>query len=132
MTEILFIFLGVTFAVTASTVGDLFLAKGMRRIGALEWKGFGAVPKQIFATVTTPEIPIAILFMAVFFFSWLALLSRADLSLILPMTATTYILNGLGAGPFLGEKVGKRRWLGIWIITVGVVFVTLTGGHTSQ
>lgn len=132
MSEIIPIFLGVSFAVAASTIGDILLARGMRRVGAFEWKGLSEVPKQVKAVVTTPEIPAAVVFLAVFFFSWLALLSRADLSLILPMTATTYVLNGLAAGPFLGEKVGRRRWAGIWIITIGVVFVTLTGGDGSH
>lgn len=129
MTEILPILAGVAFAVTASTVGDLLIARGMRKVGAFQWQGFSALPGQLGKVVTTPEIPLAILFMAVFFFTWLALLSRADLSLILPMTAITYVLNGLAAGPFLGERVSGRRWLGIWVITVGVVFVTVTGSH---
>ena len=128
MTEIVPIFLGVGFAVCASTLGDLLLARGMRKCGAVKWQGFIALFSQVKRIVLTPEIPAAIFCMAVFFFTWLALLSRADLSLILPMTAVTYVLNGLGAGPFLGEKVGRRRWIGIWVITVGVAVVTLTGG----
>ena len=130
MQEQFMIVIAVTFAVVMSTIGDLFIASGMRKVGALSWQGFRAVPGQVKRIVTTPQIPLSVIFMATFFFSWLALLSRAELSLILPMTATTYILNGLAAGPVLGEKVSRKRWLGIWIITAGVVLVTLTGnGH---
>lgn len=129
MSELFPILAGVAFAVTASTVGDVLLAVGMRKIGPVTWKGVRAVPGQILAVVTTPQIPLAICFMAVFFFTWLALLSRADLSLILPMTAVTYVLNGLAAGPVLGEEVSKQRWLGIMVITIGVVVVTLTGSE---
>lgn len=127
MSETLTLLLAVGFAVSASTVGDLFLAAGMRRVGEVEWLGLRAIPGQLKRVVTTPQIPLAIAFMAIFFFTWLALLSRAELSFILPMTATTYILNGLAAGPFLGERVSPQRWVGIWVITVGVVLVTLTG-----
>lgn len=120
---------GVAFAVTASTIGDLLLARGMRKVGEVQWTG----PRDALATLrrvaTTPEISLAIGFLAVFFFSWLSLLSRADLSLILPMTALTYILNGLAAGPVLGETVSRQRWLGIWVITIGVVLVTITGSE---
>ena len=123
------IILGVGFAVTMSTIGDLLIAAGMQKVGAVSWEGFGKIPSQIVKVLKTPQIPLSVVFMALFFFTWLALLSRADLSYILPMTATTYILNGLAAGPFLGEKVSAKRWLGILVITVGVVFVTLTGSH---
>ena len=118
---------GVAFAVTASTIGDLLLARGMRKVGEVGWSGWRDALSTLRRVVTTPEIPLAIVFLAVFFFSWLALLSRADLSLILPMTALTYILNGLAAGPVLGETVSRQRWFGIWVITVGVVLVTMTG-----
>lgn len=127
MSEQLLIILAVGFAVLMSTIGDLFIAVGMRRVGALSWEGFRAVPGQILKVIKTPQIPLSIVFMACFFFTWLALLSRADLSYILPMTAATYVLNGLAAGPCLGEKVSGKRWMGILVITVGVVLVTLTG-----
>lgn len=120
---------GVAFAVTASTVGDLLLARGMRKVGEVQWNGPRAALGTVRRVVITPEIPMAIGFLAIFFFSWLALLSRADLSLILPMTALTYILNGLAAGPVLGETVSRQRWLGIWVITIGVVLVTITGSE---
>jgi drug/metabolite transporter (DMT)-like permease len=121
---------GVTFAVTASTIGDLLLARGMRKVGQVRWSGVRGALGTVRQVATTPEIPMAVLFLAIFFFTWLALLSRADLSLILPMTALTYILNGVAAGPVLGETVSRQRWFGIWVITVGVVLVTITGsGH---
>jgi drug/metabolite transporter (DMT)-like permease len=130
MSEQLLIIVAVGFAVSMSTIGDLFIASGMRRVGAITWKGFKAIPGQIMKVITTPQIPLSVVFMALFFFTWLALLSRADLSYILPMTAATYVLNGLAAEPFLGEKVSRKRWQGIFVITVGVVLVTLTGsGH---
>jgi len=131
MSGLLFLLIGVAVAVCASTIGDLFLAVGMRRVVAVTWQGFGAVPGQIAKVIKTPQIPIAVCFMALFFFTWLALLSRADLSFILPLTAVTYVLNGLAAGPVLGERVSPKRWVGIVIIAVGVVLVTLTETGTS-
>ncbi len=121
---------GVFFAVSASTVGDLLLARGMRKVGQVEWTGWRGALRTVRQVVTTPDIPLAVVFLAIFFFSWLALLSRADLSLILPMTALTYLLNGIAAGPVLGETVSRQRWLGLWVITVGVVLVTVSAeGH---
>lgn len=132
MPDLIPIMLGVVFAVLVSTVGDLFIASGMRKVGALSWQGFSAIPGQIASIAKTPQIPLGVACMAVFFSTWLGLLSRADLSLILPMTALTYVLNGLAAEPVLGEKVSRQRWVGILVITVGVILVTVTGeGHTK-
>lgn len=118
--------MGVLFAVSASTVGDLLLARGMKRVGEVEWKGFKAAAKTVWQVLRRPEIPLAVVFLAVFFFTWLALLSRADLSLVLPMTALTYIFNGLAAGPVLEENVSRQRWIGLLVITVGVVLVSIS------
>lgn len=126
MSEMAPILIGIGLAVLFSTVGDVLLAQGMRKVGAVQWQGLAAIPGQIKDVITTPQIPIAVAFMALFFFTWLALLSRADLSLILPLTALTYVLNGLAAGPCLGEKVSRQRWAGIWVIALGVVVVSLT------
>ena len=126
--ELYQLLLGVTFAVVASTIGDLLLAKGMRKVGEVQWNGPREACRTLVKVLKTFEIPLAVVFLAIFFFSWLALLSRVELSLILPMTALTYILNGICAGPFLGEKVSRQRWLGLWVITVGVVLVTISGG----
>lgn len=101
----------------------------MKKVGQVEWKGVREAFRTVRRVLTRPEIPLAVLFLAVFFFTWLALLSRADLSLILPLTALTYLLNGLAAGPVLGEKVSKQRWIGIWVITVGVILVSLSSGE---
>ena len=119
--------LGVLFAIACSTIGDLLLAKGMKQVGEVSWNGPLDALKTIGRVLKTPAIPLAVGFMALFFFTWLALLSRADLSLILPMTALTYLLNGLAAKPLLGETVSRQRWLGIAIISLGVVLVTISG-----
>lgn len=124
--SLLQLLIAVTFAVIASTAGDLLIAKGMRKVGEVSWLGWRGTLRLVIKIATRPEILAAIACMTIFFFTWLALLSRADLSLILPMTALTYILNGLAAKPVLGEVVSPQRWAGIMIITIGVVFVTLS------
>lgn len=127
MTDHLGLLLGVLFAIACSTVGDLLLARGMKQVGEVRWTGLRGALGTVFKVLRTPSIPLAVGFMALFFFTWLALLSRADLSLILPMTALTYLLNGLAAKPVLNESVSKQRWLGIAIISLGVVLVTMSG-----
>jgi drug/metabolite transporter (DMT)-like permease len=50
-------------------------------------------------------------------------LSRADLSLVMPITAAFYPLGTLLARFFLHEQVSLARWLGTAVIAVGVAVV---------
>ena len=53
----------------------------------------------------------------------MALLSWADLSYVLPMTAVGYVLNALLGRFFLGEVVTSDRWLGTLLIVGGAALV---------
>jgi len=57
---------------------------------------------------------------------YLTLLSRADVSQILPMTALDYIVVALLAQVFLAEPVTGARWAGILLIVTGVALVSRT------
>ncbi len=56
----------------------------------------------------------------------LALLSVADLSFVLPLTATGYILSVVLGKVFLNEQVSSSQWLGTLLIFFGVVLVGTT------
>ena len=120
------IILTMLLGVTVGTLGDIFLAQGMKALGKVTihsiadvWRAAGRVFKT--------RIPLAILFMIACFAIWLTVLSWADLSLVLPMAALSYVLNAILAKPMLGETVSPRRWLGTAIVFVGVVTVIMTG-----
>jgi uncharacterized membrane protein len=61
----------------------------------------------------------------------LALLSLADLSFILPMTAIGYVLAALLGRFFLHEAVSPQRWLAVTLIFAGAVLVSSTRHSTS-
>jgi len=120
-------------AVTAVTFGDIFMSQAMKSIGEIKiaTNSVSAFLRSIFGTgfkvFTTPKVWLAISLMATFFFLWLTVLSFADLSYALPMTALTYVLNGALVGPLLGETVTPARWAGIILIAMGVALVSVTG-----
>ena len=106
--------------VTALTFGDISLAMAMKEIGPVDFSDLGGVLVKI---LTPPGIWPGLLLMATFFFLWLLVLSFADLSFALPLTALTYVFSGLLVGPMLGEVVSPTRWAGMLLITVGVVVI---------
>ncbi len=54
------------------------------------------------------------------FFIWMKILSKADLSIALPIGSTSYILIPIAAVLFLHEHVGLMRWAGLCFIVLGI------------
>jgi drug/metabolite transporter (DMT)-like permease len=100
--------------------GDVALSRGMKAVGALSLSHWTEVISAIF----TPWVGAGIVLLLGFFISYLAALSFADLTYVLPATAVGYILMALLAKFFLHENISPWRWAGILLIAVGVGFVT--------
>jgi len=119
-------FLLVLVAVVLGGAGHVMLAKGMRPIGDLTEAPTGRLGAMVARAVSSPWVLVGVALQASFFFLYLALLSRADVSQVLPMTALDYIVVALLAQWALGEGVTAVRWAGIGLITTGVFLVSRT------
>ena len=66
----------------------------------------------------------------------LALLSRADLSFVLPVTASAYVFIAIAGHFLLGDRIRWEQWVGIVVITLGVILAeetpSLTAGQADQ
>jgi len=60
------------------------------------------------------------------FIIWSAVLSKIDLSVAVPIASFSYVLVPVVSIIFLHEKVTALRWLGIFFILAGVIFVSLS------
>jgi drug/metabolite transporter (DMT)-like permease len=130
--------LGVmVFATFFAAMGDVLLSQGMKEVGdisQLPWNQMW----RILVMFGNTRVLLGILCMAVFFFSYAASLSWADLSLALPSTALSFVFGTLIALLWLGERVSSRRLLGVMIIALGVLVVWLdafqltAGGRVRQ
>jgi uncharacterized membrane protein len=106
--------------------GHVMLSKGMKTVGDLteaETRHLGGMVRRV---VTSPWVLLGVTLQASFFFLYLTLLSRADVSKILPMTAFDYIVVALLAQLLLAEAVTAARWAGIGFIVLGVFLVSRT------
>jgi drug/metabolite transporter (DMT)-like permease len=59
------------------------------------------------------------------------LLSWADLSYVLPVTALGYVLTAITGAVFLGEKVSALRWTATLLIVAGIVLAGTTSPKTT-
>ena len=106
--------------------GHVMLAKGMKTIGDLTEAPASRVGGMVGRVVTNPWVLVGVVLQAAFFFMYLTLLSRADVSQVLPMTAFDYIVVALLAQLLLAEVVTPARWTGIGFIVLGVFLVSRT------
>ncbi len=115
-------------AVSAGTVGDLLLAKGMKEMGDISAMNLRGILNVALQALTTPKLIIGTAMLAIFFFLWLAVLSWEDLSVALPMQALNYVLVAFLSQYFLGEVVSPTRWAGTVLVCIGVILITKSGG----
>jgi ceramide glucosyltransferase len=110
--------------VVGSSLGEILSAKGMRKVGDVSFRPkalVGALGRMIRSTYLFGGVAC----LAVAFFSFLGLLSYADLSFVAPLTAITYITNTLGARFFLKERISKSRWMGTILVATGVAIISI-------
>jgi len=62
----------------------------------------------------------------------MALLSLADLSFVLPVTAVGYVIAVVTGKMFLHETVTPQRWLGTALIFGGALLVGTTSRNTTR
>jgi drug/metabolite transporter (DMT)-like permease len=55
----------------------------------------------------------------------MALVSIAELSFAVPVTAASYVLETIFAKYLLKERIGRTRWAGSLLVAVGVVLLAL-------
>jgi drug/metabolite transporter (DMT)-like permease len=115
----------VTVAATA-VAGDVLTAGAIRRIGDLDVirarAGMGGAIK---AVVSSPMFLAGVLSMALSFFSLLFTLSKVEVSLAAPASASlTFVGNAFAAKLFLKENVDRRRWLAAVFVCAGVFLLS--------
>jgi drug/metabolite transporter (DMT)-like permease len=102
-----------------STAGDSLLARGMKELGGVSLHNYS----DLLLPVLNPFVAAGILLLLAFFSCYLAALSWADLTYVLPATSLGYVLVALIAHFSFHEEISSTRWLGIALIAAGVGFV---------
>lgn len=103
-----------------ASTGDSFLSRGMKQVGSVSLHQL----QSIILVVFNPWVALGIVFLLAFFACYMAALSWADLTYVLPATSVSYILLTLLARFYLHETISLSRWMGVLLISAGVGFVT--------
>jgi drug/metabolite transporter (DMT)-like permease len=107
--------------------GNLSLAWGMRHFSSM----LAMNPFIYVRALFNPYVAIGIGALILALFTRMALLSLADLSVVLPLTASGYILSTLLGKFFLREQVNTDHWLGTILIFAGALLVGFSTRRAS-
>ncbi len=101
----------------AQATGNIFLSMKMKEIGSNDWSVFLA------RAVGSPTLWFGTALLIVSFIFFAAALSWADLSFVVPAVSAEVVVNVFCANYFLEEVVSLTRWMGVLLISVGVILV---------
>jgi len=110
--------------VGSTVTGDLLQSMEMKRHGEVCFSN-GRLAAAFSALFRNAYIALAILFMAISFFSFLKLLTVADLSFAVPASAGSFVLETILAKLLLKEQINLRRWAGAALVACGVALLAL-------
>ena len=116
----------IAVVVFAGTAGDIAVSHAMKRFGDIETLRPAAIGRVLVRAFQVGWLWIGIALMAVSFFSLLALLSWADVSVVVPATALSYVAAAFGAKYLLHEHVAPLRWAGVLLVCAGVALVSVS------
>jgi drug/metabolite transporter (DMT)-like permease len=111
-------------ALVIEATGLVLIRKGMMEVGEISTFNIKALFAVFLQMITNKTLILGVFFNAIYFGLFLMLLSWAELSFILPMTAVGYLLSGSFANYFLMEHVSPLRWAGTLLIVAGVFLIT--------
>lgn len=107
---------------------NVFLAWGMRQMPS----AVTSHPAYFLTALIDPFVTIGIGMQIAWLLLRMSLLSIADLSFILPVTAAGYVISTLLGRLVLHEQVSVERWVGAILISLGTALVASTPGNTVR
>jgi transporter family protein len=115
----------IAIVVLGGSAGDVFITKGMKQTGEISTVHLGKLARVALRVLTNVNFLIGIFFMACSFFAFLAVLSWADLSFVLPATSLSFVITTIGAKFVLKEEISRLRLAGTLLVCVGVALISL-------
>ena len=116
------------FFLALKAAGNSWMAWGMKQIP----ERMSMDPALSMRAMLNPFVAMGIVALILALLTRMALLSLADLSYVLPVTAIGYVIAVFLGKVFLHEAVTPQRWMGTLLIFGGAVLVGTTSRNTTE
>jgi len=111
--------------VCAGTAGELCVSRAMKTLGEVTNFHPAVLFSVVLRSLRLKWMWFGLALMTTAFFSLLWVLAIANVSLVVPVTAISYVAGTVGGKFFLRERVTRKRWVGVALVTVGVTLVLI-------
>jgi drug/metabolite transporter (DMT)-like permease len=115
----------VALIVGSTVTGDVLQSLEMKRHGEIQDFHPGVLGRLLANLAQRKFLILAIFFMAISFFAFMTLLTVADLSFAVPVTAASFVGETILARVILKEKVDSYRWFGACLVAGGVLLLAV-------
>ncbi len=117
----------LVFFLALKAVGNSAMAWGMKEVP----ERMSMNPALYLRAMLDPFVALGVAALILALLTRMALLSLADLSFVLPVTAVGYVIAVFLGKVFLHEAVSAQRWLGTLLIFAGAALVGSTPRTTT-
>lgn len=111
----------IALSIITGVAGQTVMKLGVSQPGSPEAPS--SLPGLITMIVRSPLVLLGLVFYGIGALSWIAALTRLNLSVAYPFLALNFVLVALVARLVLGESIPLLRWLGIAVICGGILLV---------
>jgi uncharacterized membrane protein len=116
------------FFLALKAAGNSWMAWGMKQVP----ERMSLDPSLYLHAMLNPFVALGIIALILSLLTRMALLSLADLSFVLPVTAIGYVVAVVIGKVWLHEAVSSQRWLGALLIFGGALLVGSTSRNTTR
>jgi len=120
------ILLFLIFTDVLETLTQFCFKKGALSQSGIDIRIFSDIFNFLLGVFSSWFLWLGLLSVVLTFVIWSTVLSKIDLSVAVPIASFSYILIPLVSIIFLQEKISVLRWLGVFFILIGVIFVSLS------
>ncbi len=110
-------------SITLGVAGQLFFKEGASHLD-ISLTGASGVLALLWRMLSNPLIFVGLTCYAISTIFWILVLRQKNLSMVYPMIASGYILVVLFSWLVRHEAISPSRWLGAFIITLGVWLIS--------
>lgn len=109
-------------ATLLSSAGEALAAKGMKTLDTNQ-----ALIQQIKTALSDWHVCVGLLMLLGYLLLYVYSLSLAELSVVLPLSAASYLIGIFLSKYYLHEDIKPARWVGTLVIIVGVLIIAWSG-----
>lgn len=111
----------IAISIATGVAGQTVIKMGVSKQGAGD--AVSGPVELINMIVRSPLVLLGLFLYGIGALTWIAALTRLDLSVAYPFLALNFVLVALSSRVFLGEHIPWLRWAGILVICAGILLV---------